>query len=57
MNVKSQPTYALKHMVKSLSSLELLNTKEENERLALAKKELEQRQLEKLKQKQLHYQY
>jgi len=57
MSVKSQPTYALKNMVKALSSLELLNTEEENERLALAKKELEQRQLEKLKQKQLHYQY
>ena len=57
MNVKSQPTYALKNMVKALSSLELLNTEEENERLALAKKELEQRELEKLKQKQLHYQY
>ena len=57
MNVKSQPTYALKNMIKVLSSLELLNTEEENERLALAKKELEQRQLEELKQKQLHYQY
>lgn len=57
MNVKSQPTYALKNMIKALSSLELLNTEEENERLALAKEELEQRQLEKLKQKQLHYQY
>jgi len=57
MSVKSQPTYALKNMIKALSMFKVLNTDEENERLALAKKELEQRQLEKLKQKQLHYQY
>tara|TARA_R100000995_G_C3370894_1_gene71692 strand:+ start:239 stop:442 length:204 start_codon:yes stop_codon:yes gene_type:complete len=57
MNIKTQPTYALKNMIKALSMHKWLNTEEENERLALAKKELEQRQLEKLKQKQLHYQY
>jgi hypothetical protein len=44
-------------MVLALSMHSWHNTEEKNERLALAKKELEQRQLEKLKQKQLHYQY
>lgn len=43
MNMKSQPTYALKNMIKALSSLELLNTDEENKRLLLAKEELKQR--------------
>lgn len=43
MNIKSQPTYALKNMIKALSSLELLNTDEENKRLLLAKEELKQR--------------
>ncbi len=43
MNIKSQPTYALKNMIKALSSLELLNTDEESKRLLLAKEELKQR--------------
>ena len=43
MNIKTQPTYALKNMIKSLSSLELLNTDEENKRLKLAKQELKTR--------------
>lgn len=43
MNVKSQPTYALKNMIKALSMHSWHNTDEENERLALAKLELKQR--------------
>jgi len=48
--VKTQPTdsfdtLALKNMIKALSSLELLNTDEENKRLQLAKKELAKRGL------------
>lgn len=43
MNIKNQPTYALKNMVKALSMLELLNTDEENQRLEDAKKELKKR--------------
>ena len=38
-----QPTYALKNMVKALSIMELLNTPEENQRLADAKAELKRR--------------
>jgi len=45
MNIKKQPTYALKNMVKALSIFELLNTNEENERLEKAKKELNNRGL------------
>jgi hypothetical protein len=43
MNIKNQPTYALKNMVKALSMLELLNTEEEAQRLEDAKKELKKR--------------
>lgn len=43
MNLKSQPTYALKNMVTALSMHSWLNTEEEKERLLLAKKELKQR--------------
>lgn len=43
MDLKSQQTYALKNMIKALSSLELLNTDKENERLKLAKQELAKR--------------
>ena len=41
--MKGQPTYALKNMVKALSIMELLNTPEENQRLAAAKAELKRR--------------
>jgi hypothetical protein len=43
MSIKTQPTWALKNMIKALSSLELLNTDEENKRLKLAKQELKTR--------------
>lgn len=43
MNIKSQPTYALKNMIKALSMFEVLNTDEENTRLKLAKEELKKR--------------
>lgn len=43
MNIKNQPTWVLKNMVKALSMLELLNTDEENQRLEDAKKELRKR--------------
>jgi hypothetical protein len=43
MNIKTQPTYALKNIIKALSSLELLNTEQENKRLIDAKKELSKR--------------
>jgi len=43
MNIKNQPTYALKNMVKALSMLELLNTEEKAKRLEDAKKELKKR--------------
>jgi len=45
MNLKSQPTYALKNMIKALSMFEVLNTDEENTRLKLAKEELKQRRI------------
>lgn len=41
--MKNQPTYALKNMVKALGMHSWLNTKEENERLEVAKIELKQR--------------
>jgi len=43
MNIKNQPTYALKNMVKALSMLELLNTEKENKRLKDVKQELKKR--------------
>ena len=43
MSVKSQPTYALRNMVKALSMHSWLNTEEEKERLLLAKEELKKR--------------
>tara|TARA_B100001093_G_C26796655_1_gene1001411 strand:- start:881 stop:1024 length:144 start_codon:yes stop_codon:yes gene_type:complete len=43
MNIKNQPTYALKNMVKALSMFELLNTDEENQRLKDVKQELKTR--------------
>ena len=41
--VASQPTYGLRNMIKALSIMELLNTEEENQRLALAKAEVKRR--------------
>ena len=41
--MKGQPTYALKNMVRALSIMEMLNTPEENQRLALAKSEVKRR--------------
>jgi hypothetical protein len=41
--IKNQPTYALKNMVRALSSFGLLNTEEENERLKATKIELRNR--------------
>ena len=41
--VRNQPTYGLKAMVKALSMMEILNTEEENQRLALAKLEIKRR--------------
>ena len=41
--VASQPTYGLRNMIKALSIMELLNTEEENQRLALAKAEIKRR--------------
>lgn len=43
LDVSKQPTDALLHMVKALSSMALLNTDEENQRLEEAKKELQRR--------------
>ena len=54
MSVKSQPTYALKNMIKALSMFKVLNTDEENERLKLAKLELKKRRLIWLKKEQKH---
>ena len=45
MSVKSQPTFALKNMIKALSMFKVLNTDEENKRLKLAKLELKKRRL------------
>ena len=41
--VRNQPTYGLKAMIKALTIMELLNTEEENQRLALAKAEIKRR--------------
>lgn len=41
--IKDQPTWALKNIVKALSSMSLLNTDQENKRLELAKQELKRR--------------
>jgi len=41
--VRNQPTYGLKAMIKALSMMEILNTEEENQRLALAKLEVKRR--------------
>jgi len=41
--VANQSTYGLKAMIKALSIMEILNTDEENQRLALAKLEVKRR--------------
>ena len=41
--VRNQPTYGLRMMIKALSMMQLLNTEEENQRLALAKLEIKRR--------------
>ena len=41
--VAKQPTYGLRNMIRALSIMELLNTDEENQRLALAKAEVKRR--------------
>ena len=41
--VANQSTYGLKAMIKALSIMEILNTDEENQRLALAKLEVKKR--------------
>ena len=41
--VHAQPTYGLRNMIRALSIMELLNTDEENQRLALAKAEVKRR--------------
>jgi len=41
--VRNQPTYGLRNMIKALSMMQLLNTEEENQRLALAKAEIKRR--------------
>tara|TARA_Y100000114_G_scaffold108223_1_gene101626 strand:- start:268 stop:435 length:168 start_codon:yes stop_codon:yes gene_type:complete len=41
--VAKQSIYGLKAMIKALSIMELLNTEEENQRLALAKLEVKRR--------------
>ena len=43
MNIKTQPTYALKNMIKALSMHKWLNTEEENQRVLLAKQTLKTR--------------
>jgi len=43
--VANQSTYGLKAMIKALSIMELLNTDEENQRLALAKLEVKKRRV------------
>ena len=41
--VSRMETYGLRNMIKALSIMELLNTEEENQRLALAKHEIKRR--------------
>jgi len=43
MNMQKKATWELKAIIKALSSLPLMNTPEENQRLADAKAELKQR--------------
>ena len=41
--VRNMETYGLRNMIKALSIMEILNTEEENQRLALAKHEIKRR--------------
>ena len=41
--VRNMETYGLRNMIRALSIMELLNTEEENQRLALAKHEIKRR--------------
>ena len=41
--VRNMETYGLRNMIKALSIMELRNTEEENQRLALAKAEIKRR--------------
>ena len=41
--VRRMETYGLRNMIKALSIMDLLNTEEENQRLALAKAEIKRR--------------
>ena len=41
--VRNMETYGLRNMIKALSRMELLNTEEENQSLALAKAEIKRR--------------
>ena len=41
--VRNMETYGLRNMIRALSIMELLNTEEENQRLALAKAEIKRR--------------
>ena len=45
--VRNMETYGLRNMIKALSIMELLNTEEENKRLALAKHEIKRRRARK----------
>ena len=54
--VRNMETYGLRNMIRALSIMELLNTEEENQRLALAKEEIKRRCAEnKLAQAGLHW--
>ena len=41
--VRNMETYGLRNMIRALSIMEILNTEEENQRLALAKHEIKRR--------------
>ena len=41
--VRRMETYGLRNMIRALSIMEILNTEEENQRLALAKAEIKRR--------------
>ena len=43
--INQQPTWALKNIIKSLSTMSLLNTEQENKRLELAKQVLKNRRV------------
>ena len=45
--VRNAPTYGLRNMIRALSIMELLNTEEVNQRLALAKHEIKRRRARK----------